>query len=177
MPKWASGRTLALKIYDEVIASLASHDLAAQAIYAKGKLHWQLQLYRPAIEDYQLLIKRFPKHELVPDAYVAISNIYLELSEFELQNPDILTFSEMNLKKFKHAFPREERIAEVEQDLESIQEIYANGLYETGRFYERTSNPEAAVIYYQNAIKQFPETHIAECAKQRIKKLNPNCDL
>jgi outer membrane protein assembly factor BamD (BamD/ComL family) len=174
LPKWASGRTLALKIYDEVIASLSSHDLAAQALYAKGELHWQLQLYRPAIEDYQLLIKRFPKHELVPDAYVAISNIYLELSAYELQNPDILTFAEMNLKKFRHAFPREERIADVEQDLESIQEIYAKGLYETGRFYERTCHPEAALIYYQNAINQFPETNIAECAKQRIQRLNPN---
>lgn len=174
LPKWATGRTLALKIYDEVIASLSSHELAAQALFAKGNLHWQQQMYRPAIEDFQLLIKRFPKNELVPESYVNISHIYLEMSEYELQNPDILNFAEMNLKKFRVAFPRETRIADAEKDLEDIKETYALGLYETGRFYERTSNKQASLIYYQNTINQFPNTSIAESARQRISKLSPD---
>lgn len=176
LPKWASGRTLALKIYDEVIASLSSHELAAQAIFAKGYLHWELQHYRPAIEDFQLLIKRFPKNELVPDAYVNISHIYLEMSSTELQNPDILNFAEMNLRKFRNAFPRDERIAAAEQDLEDIKETYAFGLYETGKFYERTSKPGASVIYYKNTLKQFPDTEVAKSAQQRIQKLSPESD-
>ena len=176
LPKWASGRTLALKIYDEVIASLSSHELAAQALFAKGNLHWELQYYRPAIDDFQLLIKRFPKNELVPDAYVSISHIYLEMSAYELQNPDILNFAEMNLKKFRTAFPREERLGEVERDLEDIKETYALGLYETGRFYERTSKPTASLIYYKNTLKQFPNTEVAQSAKDRIQKLGPDND-
>ncbi len=176
LPKWATGRTLALKIYDEVIASLSSHDMAAQALYSKGCLHWKMKMYRPAIEDYQLLVRRFPKHELVPDAYVNISSIYVQLSTYELQNPDILTFAEMNLKKFAQAFPREERIADVEQDLEDIKEIYAEGLYELGRFYERTRHPQAALICYQNTVLNFPETDCAEAARQRIQILDPECE-
>jgi outer membrane protein assembly factor BamD (BamD/ComL family) len=176
LPKWATGRTLAIKIFDEVIASLSSHELAAQALFAKGNLHRELQYYRPAIEDFQLLIKRFPKNELVPDAYVNISHIYLEMSSHELQNPDILNFAEMNLKKFRTAFPREERLADVEQDLEDIKETYAQGLYETGRFYERTSKPSASVIYYKNTLKQFPNTDVAKSAKDRIQKISPDDD-
>lgn len=173
LPKWSTGRTLALQIYDEVIASLSSHDLAAQALYAKGNLHWQMGMYRPAIDDFQLLIRRFPKHELVPEAYVTISHIYVDLSLEEFQNPDVLTFSEINLRKFSQAFPREERINEVNQDLEEIKEVYADGMYERGRFYERTGHPQAAIIYYQNTVDQFPDTDYAEAAQQRILKLSP----
>ncbi len=176
LPKWASGRTLALKIYDEVIASLSSHEIAAQALFAKGNLHWELEMYRPAIEDFQLIIKRFPKNELAPDAYVNISHIYLEMSSQELQNPDILNFAEMNLKKFRTAFPREERIAEVEQDLDDIKETYAMGLFETGKFYERTSKPTASLIYYNNTVKHFPDTDVAKTAKDKVQKLTPDSE-
>lgn len=167
------GRTLALKIYDEVIAALPSNDLAARALYAKGCLHWQIKEYRRAIEDFQLVIRRFPKHELAPESYVAISSIFVDQSQTEFQNPDILSFAEINLRRFKQEFPREQRIVDVEQDLASIKEFYAQGLYDTGRFYERIHKPCASIIYYKNAIKQFPDTNVAKCARERLNILMP----
>lgn len=171
LPKWASGSTLALKIYDEVIAALPSHDIAARALYSKGTLNWQLKHYRDSVEAFQMVIKRFPKNELAPESYVAISKVYREQSQYEFQNPDVLAFAQINLRRFKQDFPREERIAEVESDLLAIKEIYAKGLYDTGQFYERIHQPKASVIYYHNAIDQFPETQVAELCRQRLVKL------
>lgn len=171
LPKWASGTNLALQIYDEVIAALPSHEIAARALYSKGSLNWQLKQYRQSVEAFQMVIKRFPKNELAPEAYVAISKVYLEQSRYEFQNPDVLAFAQINLRRFKNDFPREERVAEVEADLLAIKEIYANGLYETGQFYERIHKPKAAVIYYHNAIQQFPETKVAGQCRQRLDKL------
>lgn len=173
LPKWASGTALALKIYDEVIAALPSHDIAARALYSKGALNWQLKNYRDSVEAFQMVIKRFPKNELAPESYVAISKVYLEQGRFEFQNPDVLAFAQINLRRFKQDFPREERIAEVESDLLAIKEIYAQGLYDTGQFYERIHQPKASIIYYHNAIEQFPETKVAELSRQRLAKLTP----
>lgn len=168
MPKWASGKSLAIQIYDEVIASLPCHDLAARALFSKGELLWNQKEYKRAVESYQMVIKRFPKHELAPESFVTISKIYLEQSAIEFQNPDVLEFAQINLRRFKHDFPREPRVAEVEGDVLSIKEIYAKGLYDTGLFYERVSKPMASCIYYQNAIKLFPETKIAQLSQQRL---------
>jgi TolA-binding protein len=174
LPKWASGRSLAIKIYDEVVAALPSNDLAARALYSKGSLYWQLKDYRSAIDHYQLVIRRFSKHELAPESFVAISKIYIDQSEYELQNPDLLTFAEINLRKFKQEFPREERLAEVEQDLLNLKEIYAQGLFNTARFYERTDKPRASIIYYQNVIKQFPDSNAAKESKERLSRFKLN---
>jgi TolA-binding protein len=174
LPKWASGRSLAIKIYDEVVAALPSNDLAARALYSKGSLYWQLKDYRSAIDHYQLVIRRFSKHELAPESFVAISKIYIDQSEHELQNPDLLTFAEINLRKFKQEFPREERLAEVEQDLLNLKEIYAQGLFNTARFYERTDKPRASIIYYQNVIKQFPDSNAAKESKERLSRFKLN---
>ena len=174
LPKWSCGKELALKIYEEVIAALPCHDLAAKALYEKGNLQWSLSDFRGSVESFGMLIKRFPKSELAPESYVTISKVYVEQSAYEYQNPDVLAFAEINLRRFKQDFPREERLKEVQEDVLAIKEIYAKGLYETGQFYERTKKSMASLIYYQKAIKQFPETQVADLCRYRLKVLNPS---
>lgn len=173
LPKWACGKSMALQIYDEVVAAVPSHDIAARALVSKGCLLWQWRDYRPAVEAFQMVIRRFPKHELAPECYIYISRVFLAQCMIEFQNPDILAFAEINLRKFRHEFPREERIAEAECNVQAIKEVYAKGLYETGQFYERTCKKFAAIIYYRNAIHQFPETCIASLCRDRLCCLDP----
>lgn len=173
LPKWASGEELGVQIYDEVIAALPSHDFAARALYSKGNLLWKNKDYRNSIDCFQLLVKRFPKHELTPEAYLAMTCVYLDQSKFEFQNPDLLAFADLNVKRFKKQFPKEERIVQAENYVLQIKEVYAAGLYETGLFYERTGKPLASIIYYKNAIQQFPETNVAQWCTRRLLTLDP----
>lgn len=172
LPKLACGKSMALDVYDEVIAAVPCHEIAAQALIAKGILLWESQDYPKAVESFQLVIRRFPKYELAPDCYLYISKIYLEQSRLEFQNSDILAFAQINLRRFERDYPREERLCEVQQDVLAVKEIYASGLYKTGQFYERVHKPRAAVIYYYETIHQFPETCIAEQAKERLRCLD-----
>lgn len=173
LPKWASGNTLALQIYDEIICSLPSHEYAALSLYSKAYMLWKDREWKESIEAFQMLIRRFPKHELTPISYLCINKVYLEQCETEFQNPDLLALAEINLRKFKLAFPKEEKLKEAESDIKAIKEVYAMGLYETGLFYERISKKEASVIYYLNAIKQFPDTNIAELCRKRLAVIKP----
>ena len=168
LPKWGSGEELAAKIYDEVIAAVPCSDQAAKALYAKGHLQWDEGAYKSSVEAFQMLAKRFPKHELAPEAYVAISQVYVEESADEFQNPDALAFAQINLRRFKQDFPKEPRIASVEQDILAIKENFATGLYKTGQFYEKTKRPGAAAIYYKKVISLFPETKTAAECQNRL---------
>lgn len=171
LPKWANGQDTALEIYDEVIAALPSHELAAQALYSKGMLLWSQRDFQQSIECFQVITRRFPKHELAPESFLVINQIYLDQCRTEFQNPDLLAFAQINVRRFQQQFPREERIVEAEESVLAIKEAYGCGLYETGRFYERTGKPKAAAIYYQNAIRQFPETFAAQNSMKRLAAL------
>jgi outer membrane protein assembly factor BamD (BamD/ComL family) len=170
-PRWASGYTLALTIYDEIITTLPNHDLAAQALFSKGSLLKYLQEYRESIDAFQTLIRRFPKHELAPESYLIITQVYIEQAQFEFQNPDILDLAKINLKRFKEDFPREERLNKAHEDVFALEEVYANGLYTTGLFYEKKCRPRASVIYYQKAIVDFPNTLTAQLCRERLNAL------
>lgn len=168
LPKWLSGASLALDTYNEVIATVPCHELAAQSLFSKGELLWSNGDYREAVESYQTLIRRFPKHELAPICYLTINQIYLEQCQKEFQNPDILALAQLNLRKFERDFPTEERIQIATDDVMEIKEVYARGLYDTGQFYERIHKPAASIIYYKNAIEQFPDTAIAKQCIDRL---------
>ena len=173
MPKWFTGKTLALEIYDEIIAAMPNHEMAAQALFSKGCLQWDLREYSDAVESFQTLVRRFPKHEYSPECYLFINKIYLAQSKLEFQNSDFVARAEINLRRFREVFPQEERITEAEQDVLEIKEVYAKGLYDTGKFYEKMQKPTAAVIYYKKAINDFPETNIANCCKDRLLEICP----
>lgn len=168
MPRWGSGFELALEIYDEVIAAVPSHDMAVKSLYSKGMLLWKMKEYQESVETLQFLTKRFPRHELCPEAFLALTKIYLEQGEYEYQNPDLVAFSEINERRFSDEFPKDERLKEISQDVLKMKETYANGLYQTGLFYERTGKRGASVIYYKNALTRFPETEVAALCKKRL---------
>lgn len=168
LPKWANAETHAIKIYEEIIAAVPTSELAVQALYSKGLLHWNRRECSEAVECFQIIIRRFPKHELSPECYLMINQVYLDQSRFEFQNPDILAFSEINVRRFAQSFPRDERVCEAEQGLLEIKEVYAKGIYDTGQFYERCKHPQAAILYYRTAVIQFPETQVAELSKERL---------
>ncbi|GAB4237086.1 MAG: hypothetical protein Tsb0021_16910 [Chlamydiales bacterium] len=171
LPKWFLGNELAEQIYDEISSTMPSHNLAAQALFSKGSFHWRNKEYRESVDAYQLLIKRFPKHPLSAHAYSQISKIYAEQSVKEFQNPDFIALSELNYKKFQNDFPGDHRLAETAMEVLSIKENYAKGLYDTGIFFEKTNKMNAAVLYYRNAIQQFPETKIADKCRKRLSAL------
>jgi outer membrane protein assembly factor BamD (BamD/ComL family) len=157
LPSWLSASEM----------SLPCHDLAAQALFSKACLHWSEDDYREAVDTFQTLIKRFPKNELAPESYLSINRVYLEQSQREFQNPDILELAQLNARKFARDFPGEERLQEANADVLAIKEVYATGLYETGQFYERKGKPQASILYYKKAIEKFPDTEISEKCKQR----------
>lgn len=173
LPKWLSAYEEALDIYDEVVAALPSNDIAAQALFYKGCLLWKMGDFRAAIESYQMLIRRFPKNELAPQAYLNITKIYLDQSKYEFQNPDLIALAEVNVKKFEMDYPRDERVQQANYEVSHIKEVYARGLFETGQFYERKGKPRASTIYYENAVRNFPEASISKCCRRRLYRICP----
>jgi outer membrane protein assembly factor BamD (BamD/ComL family) len=168
LPKWASGKEDAQKIFDEVISSLPNHEICAESLFYKGKLQKDFEDYKESVETFQTLIRKFPKHEFAIESFLEIGKVYLKQADPKKQDPDLLDMAEVNLRKFKEVFPKEERIALAEKDFAQIKEIYAQGLFEIGQFYERTKKPDASKIYYKKIISAFPNTLKAELSQKRL---------
>ncbi len=171
LPKWSSGKVNAVEIYDEIIAALPGKDIAAQSLYHKAELLKSKKEYRESIESLQTVSRRFPKHSLAAESYLRISEIYLEQSRLEAQNPDLIALAQVNIQRFTKSFPSDERISHAMSNLTAMHEVYAQSLYDTGRFYERKKKPHASAIYYQDTILKYPDTNAARKSHDRLAQL------
>ena len=173
LPRWMPAKDEAIEIYDEVINALPNDDLAAKALFGKGKLILGEEEYTSSIETFQTLIRRFPRHALAPDAYVEIARVYLIESQERYPDADFLDLATLNLKKFRQDFPSDDRLEMAEAILADMQEVYAKSFYEIAQFYERTKKHHASVLYYSKIVKTFPNTKTAEHSKKRLNALRP----
>ncbi|HXF29300.1 MAG TPA: tetratricopeptide repeat protein, partial [Chlamydiales bacterium] len=173
LPRWFAERDQALKIYDEIVAAFPSHDLGAKALFSKAELLHQTENFKAAIEAYQAVIKKFPKRDMAAQSYLQISKLLLDESRIEFQNPDLIPLAEMNLKRFSKDFPKaSEQHLQAQANTNEIKELFATGLYETAKLYERKGKLKAAVLYYHQAITEFPQTKIAKECTLRLHTLD-----
>jgi outer membrane protein assembly factor BamD (BamD/ComL family) len=173
MPKWMPAFREAIEIYDEVVMALPQHDLAVQALLGKGNLLFRQKEFKESIETFQTLIRRFPKHPLACDSYMSITQIYLTQSKEEYPDPDMLDLAEINARKFKSDFPGHPKIENIDHMLAEMKEMFAQELYETAQFYERTKKRGAAVIYYSKIVSKYPLTQISIKSQERLEALLP----
>lgn len=162
LPQWLPAKEEALKIYEEVISALPNHEIAAKALFSKGKLELFEKNYVEAIEGFQNLIRRFPKNPLTPKSYQMIATTYLEQAKNDYPDPDLLDLSEINLKRYMQDFPSDEEIAFVKKKFADMQELYAAQLFQIGNFYQKTKKKEAAELYFIKILSKFPDTKIAK---------------
>jgi outer membrane protein assembly factor BamD (BamD/ComL family) len=177
MPAWVPAKEDSIQIYDEVIAALPHSDFAVRALLSKARVQTYFEDYKPSIETLDLLIRRFPKHDLAAEAYLEKGKVYLMQCQAQNLDPDILDLTEVNLRKFRLAFPREPRLAEAEKNLSEMEEIFAQNLFETGNFFERTKKIPASVIYYHKVITKYPKTEAAAASREKLEVLQPSSPL
>lgn len=170
-PAWVPAKEDSIQIYDEVIAALPHSEIAGKALLSKARVQTYLEDYKPGIETLDLLIRRFPKNELAAEAYLEKNRILLRQCQGQDLDPDLLDLAEVNLRKFRLSFPREGRIAEAEKLLGEMEEIFAENLLDTGRFFEKTKKIPASIIYYTKVLAKYPNTEAASTARQKLESL------
>ena len=176
LPQWMPDKDLSITIYDEIIQSLPNHELAAKALLSKADHLKKQQEYRQSIESLQQIIRKFPKSEFASKAYAHIAKVYLQQAKQDAHNPDILALAIINKKKFSQDFPRDQKLAQVDAAIVEMKEIFATALYDIGQLYERKKQPKASVLYYHNAITQFPDTKVALLCKERLNELHEHAE-
>ena len=171
MPKlvWPGEEIIA--IYDEIIKTLPRHELAAKSLFRKASILFKDEDHKEAVEVFQTLIRRFPKHPITPDAYVEIAKVYLDQSKTNFADSDLIDLSEINLRNFYHSFPQDKRLTEAQDLLLSLRDRYAKDIWETAQFFERRNKKIAAVLYYQKVLEQFPESSYAKKSILRLEAL------
>lgn len=172
-PKIVNSLEDALSLYDEIISSMPTSDLAIKAMFGKGELLYKDEEYKDSVATFEKLIDKFPTSDLAVNSFIEIGKVYLKQTTYKTQDSDVLDLAMLNLNKLKETYPSEkQKIKALNYIVLQMQELFANGLLEMAVFYEHTKKTDAANLYYQRIINTFPNTKVSYIAKQNYAKLN-----
>jgi tetratricopeptide (TPR) repeat protein len=71
-------------------------------------------------------------------------------------------------KEFTKQYPQEAKNASVESKLDDINEHLAEKDFKTGIYYQKTDNMQAANLYYQMVVRQWPQSDAAKRSQRML---------
>lgn len=127
--------------------------------------------YPKAIEAYQMCVNKYPGDAIADDALYQVG--YVRLRESREGSYDRATSDKAreSFEDFIARYPESEKVAQARENIKALEGGANKGTLEVAKFYDKTKKFKAAVIYYNDVIKNQPGTPDAEYAKARIEAL------
>ncbi len=171
LPRIENSTSDAYKIYDEVCSIVGDKNLAAKALFSKALLLKKKKSLDEALKTFQDFTKQFPQHPLCLSSFIEISEIYLKQSLSEAQNTNYLSLALLNQELATTRFSICEELNPIEANINKMKEHYASNLFKTGIFYQKKKKKEAAKIYFETSIRNYPNTKAAQDSKKQLQSI------
>ena len=170
---WFTSYKDIIKYYESVIKNAPYGDYAPIALMNISIVAEDEDQYDTAIDALERLINTYPESMFVSDAYIQMANVYKKLVAGPEYDQDPTRNAISFFQDFTILFPKEATVAEAEEGLEKMQDIYARSRLVMGDFfYYYRNNGPAAAIFYNETITIAPNSPAAEEAREKLKKID-----
>lgn len=124
-----------------------------------------------AVQAYQAVVEKFPEEPVAADAQYQIGYLWLNSTRSGVRDAKATNNARIGFQDFLFRFPKSEKTAQARENLQSLQQKQTTDAFEIARFYDKQKNYRAAVIYYNDVIRQQPRSAASDRAKLRVEEL------
>lgn len=158
-----------VKLFSGVVKNAPQGKNSAEAKFEIGLIHEEDNANSEAINAFQDVVDQYPKSPFAAQAQKKIAELSFAKTE-DNRDLNVLKTSRDAATQTSSLFPDSSGAEESRDMLPQIDEKVADNAFGIAKFYERTKNYKAAIIYYNNVLK-FPGGSHFEEAKERVNEL------
>jgi len=169
--KLASSMERAQQMFDGIVKRAPFSKYAPLAQFHAGQAYEKMGKDTDAIMAYSAVVSKYPGDDIADDALYQIG--YVRLRQYQMGSYDQGGAQKAReaFEDFINRYPESEKVAQAQENLKSLQGGSTKGVMEVAKFYDKTKQYKAAVIYYNDVIKAAPDSPEASLAKTRIEEL------
>jgi outer membrane protein assembly factor BamD len=124
-----------------------------------------------AVKFYEEILDKYPKNDLIDDAQYQIGYVWTKAA----RQPEYdQTAAQKGIEAYQDYLARFKRSDKTEQATENIsmlQQRLSGGSLSVAKFYDKSGNYPAALVYYNEVITQTPDSPAGQEARQRKRVL------
>jgi len=167
----ASSLERAVAIFASVVRTAPYGKYTARAQFDIGLVREKQGANDAAIEAYQAVVDKFPNEPIAVDAQYQIGYIWFHASKTGTKDIAAASKAKTAFQDFLFHYPNSEKAAQARADLGLLEQKQTSSSFEVAKFYDKQKYYRAAVIYYNEVIRQQPGSRESDRAKKRIDEL------
>ncbi|HWL52665.1 MAG TPA: tetratricopeptide repeat protein [Chthoniobacteraceae bacterium] len=169
--KTFSSMQRAEEMFGDIVKNAPFSKMAPMAQFNIGRAREKQNKLPEAIEAYQVVVDKYPADEIASDAQYQIGYIHQSIARDGSYDDLARQKAREAYEDFLMRYPQSEKVSQAGENLESLSSEDLLKTFNVARFYEKTGNYKAAVIYYDEVIQMGGGTPEAEQAQTRLDHL------
>ena len=162
---------IACKIFETIYNNAPHSENAPEVLFLMAYANEQAKKYDDAKSNLQKIIDNYAASMYVDDAMFKLGYImYLQASEAGYDQT-MCDEAIMVLRRFISAFPASEQIENARKFISDLRNRKAYSTFRNAEYYENIQRGTSAIKYYEQVIKEFPDSRYAAAAQQKIARL------
>jgi len=161
----------AANIFTSIVRASPYGKDTARALFNIGRAREKQGANEAAIASYQSVVEKFPNDPLAVDAQYQIGYIYAQAMKAGTYDPNAAAKAKTGFEDFLYRHPNSEKAAQAKENLKMLEHHQTSTAFQIARFYDKQRQYRAAAIYYNDVIRQQPDSREGDKAKKRISEL------
>jgi outer membrane protein assembly factor BamD len=161
----------AVEIFANVVRSAPYGKYTARAQFDIGRAREKQGQADAAITAYQAVIDKFPNEPVAADAQYQIGYLWYAAAREGAKDPNAVSRAKLGFQDFLFRYPHSEKAPQARENLARLEHKATSDSFGVAKFYDKRKNYRAAVIYYNDVIRQQPGSAQGDEAKRRIDQL------
>jgi outer membrane protein assembly factor BamD len=167
----ASALDRAVTVFANVVRTAPYGKYTARAQFDIGLAREKQGANDAAIQAYQAVVDKFPNEPVAVDAQYQIGYIWFNAAQSGTKDAAAAANAKTAFQDFLFHYPKSEKAAQARANLEILEHKQTSNSYKVAKFYDKQKYYRAAVIYYNEVIRQQPGSQESNEAKKRIDQL------
>jgi outer membrane protein assembly factor BamD len=161
----------AVEIFAAVIRTAPYGKYTARAQFDIGRAREKEGASEAALQAYQAVVEKFPNSPVAPDAQYQLGYIWFMAARAGTKDLSAATKARTAFQDFLYRFPNSEKAAQTRANLLLLDHKQTSSSLDIAKYYDKQKYYRAAVIYYNEVIRQQPGSNESQKAKQRLDEL------
>src|SRR5947199_9082061 len=167
----ASALDRAVTVFANVVRTAPYGKYTARAQFDIGLAREKQGANDAAIQAYQAVVDKFPNEPIAVDAQYQIGYIWFTAAQLGTKDAAAASNAKTGFQDFLFHYPKSEKAGQARANLDILEHKQTANSYKVAKFYDKQKYYRAAVIYYNEVIRQQPGSEESNEAKKRIDQL------
>jgi outer membrane protein assembly factor BamD len=167
----ASALDRAVTVFANVVRTAPYGKYTARAQFDIGLAREKQGANDAAIQAYQAVVEKFPNEPIAVDAQYQLGYIWFTAAQLGTNDAAAASNAKTAFQDFLFHYPKSEKAAQARKNLDILEHKQTNNSFKVAKFYDKQKYYRAAVIYYNEVIRQQPGSEESNQAKKRIDQL------